>query len=754
MIRRCALVLLVWCAPAATVAGQQPTVSPSLERVFDRDTTIGVWLFASPQYRLRDIRTLVQSLGGQIRRESRWLHAVSADLAARAIRAAAGRPEFTRIQPVRRFVSPPVFPPRYLHPASRPAVPHQDSTFGPSAMPIRVLNLAPLVDRGFRGRGIKIAVLDTGFETELAAFSGTAVVAQRDFVSGDSIVRDQPGIDTLPSSGHGTATWSLLAANVTGSLIGIAPDADYILAKTEEVGRERRLEEDNYVAALEWADSLGAHVVSSSLGYLTFDGGSGYTPADLDGDVAVTTVAADMAAARGIAVVTAAGNEGLAGPGSLTSPADGDSVIAVGATDSAGVLAAFSSRGPTADGRIKPDLTAPGVNVFALSPGGFVRVNGTSFSTPLIAGSVALLRESQPTLGPIDLRNALTQWGSNAGAPNSDLGWGTPDVALAAIFPRGVAVTQPIDSVLASVTPTIQWSAADVPAFAMPVTYRLRVGTDTSLAALLVDTSLTMNRVALAQPLVPGATLAFQLTATAADSTAVTLPVSRQFRAPPWARLAQLDDPAGNTIRDLRPVFSWTSPDVDAPPGPFTYGIEVFRDDNGAVDAAGNGLTQAHFTPSEDLDHNTPYRWRVTARLEGDSAVTESRGTFVIIDDSAPPVTLLFQNFPNPFPDRLTGRTATCIWFDLSASGRVELHILDLRGHLVRDLTPGGRGSILPPGRYGRPATGAPGRCDSSLEWDGTSDAGRPVPQGVYIVKLRAPAGTFFKRIVYLGSDR
>jgi len=192
------------------------------------------------------------------------------------------------------------------------------------------------------------------------------ITAQHDFVFNDGVVRDEPGKDVAGAQSHGTETWSLFAADVTGRLHGIARGANFLLAKTEDIRSETRVEEDNYVAALEWADSIGVDIVSSSLGYLMFDNGFSYTPSQLNGDVAVTTVAADMAVQRGILVVTAAGNDGPFSR-TLSTPADADSVLSIGAEDSLGTIAVFSSRGPTADGRVKPDFTAPGVAVCVLT---------------------------------------------------------------------------------------------------------------------------------------------------------------------------------------------------------------------------------------------------------------------------------------------------------------------------------------------------------------------------------------------------
>ena len=183
---------------------------------------------------------------------------------------------------------------------------------------------------------MRIAILDGGFNTAAPAFAGVTVTAQYDFVFGDSVVRDQPN-DQPGAQFHGTAVWSLLAGRVPGRLRGVAPGAAYLLAKTEDVRSETRIEELNYVRALEWADSIGVDIVSSSLGYLAFDDGFTYSPADLNGRVAVTTVAAESAAAHGILVVTAAGNGGPRFR-TLVTPGDADSVITAGAEDSLGAL--------------------------------------------------------------------------------------------------------------------------------------------------------------------------------------------------------------------------------------------------------------------------------------------------------------------------------------------------------------------------------------------------------------------------------
>ncbi len=746
----CALVVVTPGLPAQT-----PTVSPIVERLARIDTTLSVWLFARPSADLSVINSAVVAAGGRPRRTSRWLHAVSADLEGETVVAMLARTDLHHIQLVRRFRRPRTPIPTPSPPAFGLAAPTQDSVYGPSAMPLRRLNMLPVVERGVRGAGVRIAVFDTGFETDLPLFAAAIVFAQFDFVFNDSVVRNEVG-DAVNASTHGTQVWSLLAANVPDTLLGIAPDASYLLAKTEDVRSETRLEEDNYVAALEWADSIGVDIVSSSIGYTLFDDLTGYGPSDMTGDIAVTTVAADLAAERGILIVTAVGNQGAEGATSLITPADADSVIAVGAEDSLGAVAVFSSRGPTADGRIKPDLSAPGVAVWVAVPNAglvtFNRVNGTSFATPIVAGAAVLFKEIHPGLGPIAIREALRNAADNREAPDNDRGWGRPDLLRAVTFPQGVTLLPPGPPVLETITPTFTWSVPNTPAFAQPMSYRLRLGEDTAFARIITDITLPDTTFTLLSPLAPGTPLAVELTATSADSVKAVVRGDTLFETPEWVVLQALDDPGGTTTREFRPTFTWSSPDVASPPGPFLFSVSVVRAVDGDVDVLGDSITTTSFTPEHDLERNTPYRWRVTAHVGSDSVTVESRGTFVIVDDTAPPVTALFQNFPNPFPNTAIGQSATCFWFDLAVDGVVRLDVLDLRGHIARTLIPAdGLGPFLLPGRYGRPSAFAGGRCDPRLEWDGTTADGTFVPPGVYLAKLATSDGTFFKRVVFLG---
>lgn len=372
----------------------------------------------------------------RVRNASRWFNAVSVDATPAQVEALAALPFVERLDLVRRFRRQP-------EPADAPAggTLRRSSRgaaaidYGPSLGQLEQIGVPTLHRAGYDGTGVMIAVFDAGFDNlGHEAFAATKIVAQYDFVNGDLDVSNGPD---RGEGSHGTNTLSVLGGYREGMLVGPAYGATFILGKTEDTTRETPVEEDHWAAAAEWAEAAGADVISSSLSYLDYDGGfRDLTPRDLDGDTAVSTRAADLAAERGVVVVNSAGNQGFnATQNTLGAPADGHGVLAVGAVDSTGARASFSSVGPSADGRIKPDVAAQGVAVVAAgssSPTAYRLVNGTSFSCPLTAGVAALLVQIHPTRTAAEIRDAIRASGSQAASPDNRLGYGIVDATRAA----------------------------------------------------------------------------------------------------------------------------------------------------------------------------------------------------------------------------------------------------------------------------------------------------------------------------------
>ncbi len=371
-----------------------------------------------------EARDALRTLGVEPTVESRWLGAVSAVLDARQREAVAALPFVRDVRPVGRLVpakQPETGPVEVGRLAPLVVVPD----FGASAGQLQLVGADALLEMGLTGAGVRVGFLDTLFDFGHPALvhvvADGRLVAVRDFT-------EQPQFNY-----HGLATTSVTVGLDDGQLVGPAYDAQVVAATTEFAPTETRAEEDYFVQGLEWLEANGVDVVSISLGYSVFDEGEGgYSYADLDGDTTLITRAVDAAAARGVVVVVAAGNEGDDPWRYITAPADADSAITVGGVTADGVHAPFSSYGPTADGRIKPDVVAQAVDVTVAVPGGgYARSNGTSFATPMVAGVVAQLLQAAPALSPIEIRDILRQTASQAAAPDTVLGWGLVNASAA-----------------------------------------------------------------------------------------------------------------------------------------------------------------------------------------------------------------------------------------------------------------------------------------------------------------------------------
>jgi hypothetical protein len=378
----------------------------------------------------------------KIRHTSRWLNAVSVEATSPSIEMISSFRFVEKVDAVRVYT--------YKEPEAEPETGPVRKEFlsdtfafdyGASIAQVDQLNVPPLHDLGYSGRGVLICMLDGGFNNLVhQALDHIDIVATWDFVNGDPHVYDEK--NQMGNGDHGTLTLGAIAGFEPGDLIGPAFGASFLLGKTENSVWERHIEEDHWVAGAEWADTLGADIISSSLGYRSqfTDGEPDYSWQDMDGETTVIAIGANIAATRGILIVNSAGNVGRSqsGVNTLVSPADCDGVLAAGAVDAQGSRADFSSIGPTADGRIKPDLMAMGDDVYSSSPQGpdaYEFADGTSFSAPLVAGVAALILEINPTWTNQDIMMALKATASQSGSPDNLHGWGIVDAQKAAFYP-------------------------------------------------------------------------------------------------------------------------------------------------------------------------------------------------------------------------------------------------------------------------------------------------------------------------------
>lgn len=362
---------------------------------------------------------------------SRWFHAISAELTPSQRTRVRALPCVRRVVPLSsgRSASESASRPPTTKPSlsSPPSVPLQ---FGSSREYLARMNAVSPMERGFDGRGVRVGFIDANFGgLQHPAFDRlrrqNRMIALRNFTEG-------------PQGGnHGAGVASVAMGHTPGTLVGPGHGAMILGATTEYTPSERNVEEDYFVAGLEWLHRRGADVVNVSVGYNTFDEGQdSYTVEDLDGDTGLTTRAVDRAAQLGVTVVVSAGNSGCASPDScwyyVNTPADADSAITVGAIRPDSTLAPFSSRGPTADGRHKPDVVVQGVNVTAArDDGSYARVGGTSFASPQVTGVVAQMLQVNPRLSPIQIRRILRNTASQSHNPDNRMGWGVVNAGAA-----------------------------------------------------------------------------------------------------------------------------------------------------------------------------------------------------------------------------------------------------------------------------------------------------------------------------------
>jgi len=293
---------------------------------------------------------------------------------------------------------------------------------------------------GITGKGVLIGLLDSGFNWKLnEALKNQKVVAEYDFINHDSVTANQPG-DPAGQDGHGTLVFSVVGGYKDSSFIGASFNSSFLLAKTENIASESHIEEDNYAAALIWMENQGVQITSSSLGYNIFDDSTySYTYQDMNGSTSIVAKAVKLAFHKGVVTLTAAGNEGATPWMYIDTPADEDSIIAVGAVDASNTVTYFSSLGPTSDGRIKPEVVALGEGVYGAISGtvsGYTPESGTSLSTPIACGVAGLLLSASPYLTNRQVRDIFLETSDNTSSPNNSRGYGLISASKAVSFPN------------------------------------------------------------------------------------------------------------------------------------------------------------------------------------------------------------------------------------------------------------------------------------------------------------------------------
>jgi len=387
----------------------------------------------------QDYVAQVEALGIRIENKLNWFNAVTAYLNKEQIEELKLKNFVKSIQPVEILVFNKLIP-RVNSIFDKATDNLPGFNYGPSFGQLQLSEIPIVHSKGFTGEGVLLGLLDTGFDWKNhESLVNANVISEYDFVFKDSSTANDSS-DLPDQHFHGTLVFSIVGGFKDSSLIGSAFGADFLLAKTEDVGSETHLEEDNYAAALEWMERKGVDITSSSLGYSIFDPGQfSYTYRDMDGKTSVVTRAAELAFRRGVITVTSAGNEGDNQWFYVIAPADGFNTLGIGAVNNNNQVADFSSRGPTFDGRIKPDLVTQGESVYCAEAGsfsGYINASGTSVAAPIASGIAALLLSAHPHLKNTQVRNILFETADNSSSPDYERGYGLISALDALEFPN------------------------------------------------------------------------------------------------------------------------------------------------------------------------------------------------------------------------------------------------------------------------------------------------------------------------------
>ncbi|MFC1557746.1 S8 family serine peptidase [candidate division KSB1 bacterium] len=681
----------------------------------------------------------LKSMKIEVLTASKWLNGVSAYLSGTQKR----RIEYLRfvraVKPVNRFVRKPLVSKKAAQfKTAQPDAHIYD--YGLAYTQNNQINVPRVHDLGITGKNILIGMLDTGYNMNHECLEKVNILAEWDFINNDAVTANEQA-EPVSQHKHGTQTLACIGAFRDGKMIGTAFDAAFVLGKTEIVNIEYAVEEDNWVRGIEWMDSLGVDIVSSSLGYSDrFTDRSSYTFSDLDGKTAITTIAAEIAADKGIVVVNSAGNERATSWGHIITPADGENVIAVGAVNSSGILAYFSSPGPTADGRLKPDVVAMGSNItvpffdnsdnllYDRYDGG---ISGTSFSAPITAGVCALILSAHPYMTPAQVREALTATADRASNPNNDYGYGLVDAYKAVLHSGTVFSNSPDIEVIEGnkyrITTNIV-SPNGLPENAVSVYYTYSHNGGGFQNAAMQKTDESYRYYADIPMALFGARLFYYFSAVDSSDTETVNP----YNAPngyfsylsPFSEELRTFSYSIQTRKFVR--LQWAMHyEVN------NLGFDVERSlDNivfekiAHIPGKGTSSIEQDYSYTDSQTNTGAYYYRLK-RIKYDGSFEYSN--ILEAEISAPGNTSVSQNYPNPF------NTGTTIQYQLLNETNVTITIYDVLGRHIRTLTD---------------ETKSVGFYEEV--WNGTDEFGRDVASGTYFYKFSAGSITETRKITFL----
>ncbi len=632
----------------------------------------------------------VEATGADVQRTLTWFNAVVAAATGAEIDAIAALPYVAAIDVVRgRTVVPDPVDLLGRAPGRTDRVPETErgqvaNFYGLAFTQYDKIQVDEAHAAGYTGKGVRILMLDSGFDKRHPVFHDTELVGEHDFVQDDDVTWSEPDgspPDRRCDDSHGTSTWSLTGGYYPGTMVGVAFEAEFAVGRTEYAPTETHGEEDFWAEAVQWSfDEVGADIISSSLGYrYDFDSGGDYTFDDLDGKTTIVAQAANVATQGGILVVNSAGNEGRRGAGSINSPSDSDSVLAIGAIDArAEEETEFSSIGPVApacDGcpsRIKPNVMAPGIEVYGANAedcgffedeiyNGFLA--GTSFSCPITAGAAALILEAHPTWTPHQIRNAFqettreSQEGIN---PSTTKGWGAIRVLDAIEYdtPSAPALPMPFDLIspepfvltetpAAASTPAFEWYRSLPGRDPRQSQYTVEVATDFEFTDVIATIDADVDTTASAAAPIPEGFYYWRVKSAPSAASSFVRESRQRTRflidvAPePFALLTPAE---GDTVRTtLRPTLTWEA-SKDTSPGD-TLRYAVTYDTSPTFDARPRtfgGITSTSFTipAGSELGENRKHYWKVSVKDRFGAAAGSSVQSFFVAPFPPGPFTL------------------------------------------------------------------------------------------------------------------